>query len=177
MATLAFVPVTEYLRTSYRPDCDYVDGDVQERNLGETSHSAIQLFLGSFFSFNKGLWGLRALTECRVQVSPTRFRVPDICVISLPARFESILTEPPLLCIEILSPEDTVTRTQSRFDDYLAMGVENIWLIDLIERRFWTVDADGLHPVKADAYTIAGTLVRIPLADIAAELDDLAAGR
>ncbi len=177
MATVAFIPVSDYLATSYRPDCDYVDGDVQERKLGETSHSAIQVFLGSFFSANKRTWGLRALTECRVQVSATRFRVPDVCVISLPSKFENILTEPPLLCIEILSPEDTMSRTQARFDDYLAMGIENIWLIDPIERRFWTVDADGIRPLKADAFTIAESLVRIPIAEIEAELDDLKAGR
>ncbi len=35
MATKALIPVSEYLRTSYSPDCDYVDGEVQERNLGE----------------------------------------------------------------------------------------------------------------------------------------------
>jgi len=30
-----FVSVREYLTTSYRPDCDYVDGRIEERNVGE----------------------------------------------------------------------------------------------------------------------------------------------
>lgn len=30
MAVGTFVSVEEYLRTSYRPDCDYVEGKVQE---------------------------------------------------------------------------------------------------------------------------------------------------
>ena len=31
------VPVSlqEYLETSYRPDCDYLDGELLERNVGE----------------------------------------------------------------------------------------------------------------------------------------------
>ena len=44
MATLQ-TSLAEYLRTSYHPDCDYVDGEVQERNLGEFDHAAIQAFL------------------------------------------------------------------------------------------------------------------------------------
>ena len=31
----------EYLATSYRPDCDYVDGEIEERNLGEKEHSIL----------------------------------------------------------------------------------------------------------------------------------------
>jgi hypothetical protein len=43
MATSAIVPVSEYLRTSYSPDCDYVDGEVQERNLGEQTTATYRL--------------------------------------------------------------------------------------------------------------------------------------
>ena len=42
MATNTLIPVSEYLNTSYSPDCDYVDGEVQERNLGELDHSDLQ---------------------------------------------------------------------------------------------------------------------------------------
>ena len=176
MATAALISVSEYLTTMYHPDCDYIDGEVQERNLGTQPHGVLQLLFANIFKVNKRSWGLRPVTECRVQVAASRYRIPDVCVIRIPSKIEDILTEPPLLCIEILSPEDTITRMQARFDDYLAMGVQHIWLVDPVARRFWTVDADGIHPLKADAYNIPGTPVRIPLADIHAELDDLAAG-
>ena len=42
MSTVAVVSIEEYLSTSYRPDCDYVDGEVRERNLGEYPHSNLQ---------------------------------------------------------------------------------------------------------------------------------------
>jgi hypothetical protein len=48
MATLQ-TSLADYLRTSYRPDCDYVDGEVQERNGGEFDHAAVQAFLTSCF--------------------------------------------------------------------------------------------------------------------------------
>jgi Uma2 family endonuclease len=41
-----------------------------------------------------------------------------------------VLTEPPLLVIEILSPDDTYSDTQERARDYRAMGVETVWIID-----------------------------------------------
>src|SRR6202043_3939568 len=49
MATGTLISVSEYLSAMYRPDCDYVDGEVQERNLGEYDHGKIQLFLGVLF--------------------------------------------------------------------------------------------------------------------------------
>ena len=42
MKTETFVSVEEYLKTSYEPECDYVDGEVQERNVGERDHSILQ---------------------------------------------------------------------------------------------------------------------------------------
>ena len=45
MATATFTPVGEYLRTSYRPDCEYVDGELRSRNVGETDHSRLQMVL------------------------------------------------------------------------------------------------------------------------------------
>lgn len=42
MATAMQISVAEYLSTAYRPDCDYLDGQVRERNLGEYEHARPQ---------------------------------------------------------------------------------------------------------------------------------------
>lgn len=42
MPAETLISVEEYLATSYRPDCDYVDGQVLERNLGEWEHGSLQ---------------------------------------------------------------------------------------------------------------------------------------
>ena len=52
MKAEALVPVEEYLRTSYDPDCDYVDGEVVERNLGERDHSSAQQLIFSLGGSN-----------------------------------------------------------------------------------------------------------------------------
>src|SRR5882757_6730199 len=112
MAAGTQISVEEYLHTVYRPDCDYVDGVVEERNLGERDHSGMQASLVIFFGqFRKA--GLAVWPEWRFQTKPTRFRIPDV-VVTRGKPDEQILTKPPLLCIEILSPEDRVSRTNLR---------------------------------------------------------------
>ncbi|MFL6352133.1 MAG: hypothetical protein ACJ74Z_09810 [Bryobacteraceae bacterium] len=49
MAASTQISVEEYLKTVYCPDRDYVDGVVEERNLGERDHSWIQGLLVTFF--------------------------------------------------------------------------------------------------------------------------------
>jgi len=60
---------------------------------------------------------------------------------------ENILTKPPFLCIEILSP-DRWSRVKARSDDFLAMGVPFVWVIDPETREGYTVTpAEGLREV------------------------------
>src|SRR5271169_5073093 len=102
------VPVEEYLRTNYDPDCDYIDGVIVERNLGEKPHSRIQRKCSTCLDNRSKEFGIEVLPEQRVQVSRTRFRIPDITVLRLPESDEGIVTSPPHLCIEILSKDDTM---------------------------------------------------------------------
>jgi Uma2 family endonuclease len=133
MATTA-VTIEEYLSTDYEPDCDYVDGEIQERNVGEIDHSRLQLAIGSYFYTRRKDWGISAYTEQRVQVSPSRFRVPDVCVI-LGEPADQILRTPPFVCIEIVSPEDRVSRTSEKIADYLRFGVPYVWVLDPKSRK------------------------------------------
>jgi len=181
MATPVLIPVSEYLRTAYDPDCDYIDGEVKERNVGETPHATIQGWFVGIFLANRNAWGVRAFPEQRVQVGEDNFRIPDVCVVRLGSPVGRIVRTPPLLCIEILSDGQTLNDMRDRVADYLRMGVENIWLVDPIRRRTWTVDgtadAIGFQDLDTFEFAISGTPIRIPLADIYQELDDLAAGR
>ena len=63
---------------------------------------------------------------------------------------------------------------RKRIDDYLAFGVQNLWLIDPVGYMAWTVDHAGLHPLAEDgALAIPGTPVSIPLQNLYARLDRL----
>src|SRR6516225_12359232 len=103
MASTTLISVSQYLKSTYRPDCDYVDGRVEERILGEHDHAALQAALILWFGQHQQEWNIEVLPEQRIQVAPTRFRVPDVCLVSLDQPVEQILTKPPLACIEILS--------------------------------------------------------------------------
>ncbi len=135
MAILTPISIDEYLHTSYRPDCDYVDGIVVERNVGEKDHSTVQRKLILFLGNRQTEWGILVYPEQRVQVKPNRFSVPDVCVVRADAPDEQILTHPPLLCIEILSPDDRMSQMLDRVKDYLDLGVPSVWVIDPQTRR------------------------------------------
>jgi hypothetical protein len=104
-ATPLPLSVEDYLHTSYRPDCDYVDGGLQERNLGELDHAELQAALVVWLGNHGKAWNIRAVPELRIQVSPTRFRAADVCVMSREAPIEQVPTRPPLAIIEVVDPE------------------------------------------------------------------------
>jgi Uma2 family endonuclease len=141
--TKALVSVDEYLKTSYEPDCDYVDGELVERNVGEFEHSELQFQITAYLRNRYLKSRFIAVIEQRVQVGPTRFRIPDVCVARLERPMPSIFRTPPLIVIEILSPEDRVIRMRKRVDDYLAFGIPNLWVIDPEERRAFIHTREG----------------------------------
>jgi Uma2 family endonuclease len=164
MATGVLVAVEEYLRTSYRPDCDYVDGEVVERHWGEGKHSDTQREILFVLAGRHPELRKRLRPEQRVQVSPTRFRVPDVCVIAEGTNSERIVITPPVLCIEVLSPEDTVAKTMEKIRDYFKMGVPACWIIDPASRQGWAATPGKLEDA-ADGILRAGA-IELPLAEV-----------
>jgi len=118
-------------------------------------------------------WGIVVYPELRTQVAGTRFRVPDVLVIRAGVEFDRILEAPPLIAIEILSPEDKWSEFQKKIAEYIAFGTEHIWIVDP-QRRAWTADLSGLHPVEGDlegTLTVPGTPIRVSLSEAFAKLD------
>jgi Uma2 family endonuclease len=166
MKTEALVPVEEYLRTAYHPDCDYVDGEILERNLGERDHSTVQKRLILFFGNREQQWKAFVYPEQRVQVSATRFRVPDICVYIGSEPQDQVFHTPPFICIEVLSPEDRWERTQQKLDDYLNFGVPNVWVLNPREKRAWVYTKSGSTEVAGGVLRTVNPSFEIPLAGI-----------
>ncbi len=172
MAGLTAVTVDEYLHTPYRPDCDYVDGEVIERNVGEFQHSTLQaIVMRMLFEFARTL-PIRVNPELRMRVSPTRFRIPDICVMLKSQRSEPVLTAPPFLCIEIVSPDDRMSRVIERVKEYLAFGVHHVWVVDPETRTAHSYTADEGHEVKDRLRTVnPGISISVP--ELFTELDEV----
>jgi Uma2 family endonuclease len=164
MAAGTQISIEEYLKTVYRPDRDYVDGVVEERNLGEWDHSSVQTQFVVFFSKFRQT-GLRAVTELRMRVRENKYRVPDV-VVTRGKPEEQILTEPPLLCIEVLSPEDTVSRTNARIQDYLDFGVPVVWVVDSAERTLWIYRQSGMEQAVGPTVKLDSTSIEVPFSDI-----------
>ena len=167
-----FVSVEEYLHTTYRPDVDYVDGHIEERNLGEFDHGNLQGMFFGIFRRNRKLWHIRPALDCRVQVSPTRFRVPDVCIVSAKNPKEQIIRHAPMLCVEIVSPEDTLAKLLRRAEDFFAMGVPAVWVVDP-RTRIVHIRAHGVDFAQSSGtLTLAGTPISISLEEVFSILDE-----
>ena len=160
------VSVDEYLHAAYDPDCDYVDGFVLDRNVGEKDHSKAQQEILVYLHERRNLWNIFVIQEQRVQVSPTRFRIPDVCVIVGPEPDEQIFTHPPFLCIEILSPEDRMSRMQVKIDDYLRFGVSYVWVVDPQTRKAWIYTPDVIREVRDGMLRTENPEIAVPLDEI-----------
>jgi Uma2 family endonuclease len=171
MSSVAVISVEEYLSTSYRPDCDYVDGEVRERNVGEYPRSSLQGCLVIWLGSRQRDWNIRVLPEQRVRVSPNRYRIPDVCVLRRDQPIEPVFTQPPLICIEILSKDDRLRDMRERADDYLNFGVPNVWILDPVLRRAYVCTPTGFLEPEGGLLQAAGSPVCVPLAEVFAELD------
>ena len=169
MAATTQIALSDYLRTSYRPDREYVDGELQERNVGKTEHARVQALLAIWFGAHEEGWHIVVTTEQRVKVAADRVRIPDVTLVRPGALSEDVLSAPPLCVIEILSPDDTYSRTWEKAQDYRKMGVENIWLIDPGTRSGQASTANGWRDTLE--FEIAGTPARLSLVEIFRNLD------
>jgi Uma2 family endonuclease len=156
------ISVQEYLSTAFHPDVDYVDGHIEERNVGEKEHSKLQ---GRVYAMLLQLRVLVPFVEARLQVSATSYRVPDICAYEAEPD-EEVFTQAPVLCVEILSPEDRMSRITSVTLDYLAMGVPNVWVLDPSKKKAYAAShAVPFHEVTDRISTVDGR-VAFALADL-----------
>jgi len=165
MATSIQTPLTEYVASTYRPDCEYLDGELVERNFGERDHSTVQMRLSGYLFQRAADLGIHVFPEQRVQVRTGRFRVPDICVVLGPEPEEQILTTPPFLCIEILSKRDTMSSMQERIGDYLEFDVPFVWLIDPRLKRAYVYTSGQMTEAKGSLAT-SDPVLAVPLTAI-----------
>jgi Uma2 family endonuclease len=164
MAAGTIISVEQYLHTTYRPDCDYIDGEILERNVGELRHGRLQGVICAWLLTRETRWHIKCAPEVRLKVGARRFRIPDVMVLSAEAPVEQVVVTPPLVCIEILSSGDTLSQIWDRLQDYLAIGVPVCWIIDPLSRRGWLATPAGLVEAK-DGILRAGE-IEMPLAEV-----------
>jgi Uma2 family endonuclease len=164
MATATQVSVEEYLRTSYEPDREYVDGEVLDRNVGEKGHSKVQWRLLFYLKPRESQWDVFVLHEWRLRLGERHYRVPDVCIVAGPEPAEEVLSTPPLVCIEILSPEDRMSRMKKKASSYLASGVRYVWILDPKTKQAFVYDGNGMREVRDGV--IRAEHIEVPLSEI-----------
>ena len=75
---------------------------------------------------------------------------------------------PPLAIIEVLSPEDRISRYQERFSDYRQFGVPHIWVVDPQSRRGY--DCSNGSWIETTSFTIENSPIHVDLVAIFSEL-------
>ena len=130
MSTATHISEAEYLRSTFEPDAEYVDGEVRERNVGTYDHSDWQQAILTWFLQHAKEWNIRSVPEQRMLVRPRRYRIPDVAVLDRANPKEQVVTAVPIAVFEVLSPEDRVQDLYEKLEDYLAMGIPHIWVID-----------------------------------------------
>ena len=115
MGSLLLTPLEEYLTHSYSPDCEYVDGRHRGAQCGRIFHSLLQALLAKYLGVERDRTGIPFLTlvEQRMRVregfdNERRYRIPDVMVLGPGYRRTGVTLDPPVLTVEILSPDDTL---------------------------------------------------------------------
>ena len=148
MGTQTPLSVEEYLHTVFDgSDREYLDGEIVERNFGNKSHGRVQCTFIYLLRLLEKTTGIFVLPEVRHKVSATRYRIPDVAVFASEPDTE-VPDHPPLVAIEILSPDDRIGYEVPKLDEYRRWGVANIWVADPEDRKLLVYGADGLHEVE-----------------------------
>ncbi len=101
-----------------------------------------------------------------MQVSPTRFRIPDVTVVKNSQVQGEIFTAPPHLCIEILSKDDSMEYMQEKIDDYLRFGVPYVWIINPRLRKGYIATKAGLVEAASGILRTSDPSIQIPVAEL-----------
>jgi Uma2 family endonuclease len=162
--------VEEYLLTSFSPDVDYINGAIEERNVGDNDHSGWQKALVFWFELQAKEGQVRVRPELRVRVAQGQYRIPDVALLDRNLPQERIATHPLVAAFEILSPRDTLAEMTVRCADYERMGVQTIIVIDPEGGAFRFVDGK-LKALESNAFEIPGSKCRFDLKEIEKLLD------
>ena len=166
MTTKILMDVEEYLRTSFDgSDCEYLDGEIVERNMGELPHADVQGNLYRLLQRLRTTLGIRVALEIRIQIHSRRYRVADLAVWRGDDIGTRIPTVPPFLVVEVLSAEDRMVRMLPKIQEYLSIGVEWVWVVDPAEKSALLYSQKHPQGAVCDVLRTENPEITIPLAD------------
>jgi Uma2 family endonuclease len=169
MATATRITIDQYLKTPFEPDAEFVNGEVEERNVGEYEHSTVQFAIVEWLRRHDKSWDTRSIQEQRTRLRSGNVRVPDVSVWKRDVPIEPVFSHPQLIAIEVLSPEDRQSRVQGKIEDYRQSGIPHIWIVDPVKRVGW--DCSDGNWTRRSRFEVAGAEIYLDLEELFKELD------
>lgn len=145
MSTVATKPMTaeEFYEWANRPEnrdknCDLVRGEIVEMTKPGKRHGFVCAnvvgILLTFARQRKKGYVCSNDTGVVVEHDPDTVRGPDVIFFEDATSYKEIDKkygeEPPLLAVEVLSPNDTMGNVMERITDQLHFGTQLVWLLD-----------------------------------------------
>ena len=156
----------EYLHTPYEHYPDFEDGVVVERGIPTKKHSRMQARLAAYFNRRGKVWKLEAYTELHFRIRAGKYMLPDVAVVPDPQSEDPYGTEPPLIWIEVLSPDDRLIRVNQKIADALAYGTSFVWVIDPETMESELHTPQGRRRLDDGILRIPGTPIEVALSDV-----------
>ena len=113
MATKALITPQQYLATQFEREPELVHGELVERPLPNLIHGRTQQRLAVHLD-GVGY----CCTEVRMRLAEDLYRIPDVAVFEGTGPSEAVPTTPPLLVVEISSPDDRLDAMLQKLDEY-----------------------------------------------------------
>lgn len=171
MSSQATIPLREYLRRTYRPDLDFLEGELRGRHLGERPHALLHAYLVRKLTAFETVCSARVVASPRLHVRHNRVRVPDACVVARSAYRNRVIGKPPLLCVEVFSSNETLEEMAERISDYVEMGVGSVWAVDPWTRVSYVYANGALTAPLDGVLRVPNTPIKVRLEGLFAQLD------
>jgi Uma2 family endonuclease len=140
-----------YLRSSFEPHCEYLDGVLAPKPAPDYLHSKLQKLIVLLLASQEEKLGIEVLPEVHVRVHARRYRVPDVAGLVAPpadGRYPDA-DSPPRFTLEIVSREEPWPDIRAKLTDYLAMGVSLVIIADPYNKTVMLAsDAHPLHELE-----------------------------
>lgn len=159
---------------------ELIDGRIVPMAPTGGEHGLLEFNLGSelrsFVRQHKLGWVVGGEVGIYTRRNPDRVRAADIAFISreqLPERPQGFLDVAPELIVEVISPTDRWQDIHEKIEEYFAIGVEQVWIVEPSSRtvRLYQSATEMRKLVESDTLTGEGMLAgfTLPVAEIFAE--------
>ena len=112
------------------------------------AHAEAQAILVGLFRQLRQSYQVHGVTELRVRIADDVFRIPDVVLFAGARPAEAVPSSPPLVVVEITSPDDRPQDLLQKLREYRVWGVRHVWVVEPELKKFYVYTATGLTRVS-----------------------------